>query len=77
MVGNLALHIAEWYNDDREYGAVAPRLSFVGSYYIHAHTVRLRLAVSARLITRVRDNDIQLGDITVRHELSGGQSLVA
>ena len=27
--------------------------------------------------TRVRDNDIQLGDITVRHELSGGQSLVA
>ena len=29
------------------------------------------------IITRVRDNDIQLGDITVRHELSGGQSLVA
>ena len=29
------------------------------------------------VITRVRDNDIQLGDITVRHELSGGQSLVA
>ena len=27
--------------------------------------------------TRVRDNDIQLGDITVRHELSGGRSLVA
>ena len=27
--------------------------------------------------TRVRDNDIQLSDITVRHELSGGQSLVA
>ena len=27
--------------------------------------------------TRVRDNDIQLGDITVRLELSGGQSLVA
>ena len=24
--------------------------------------------------TRVRDNDIQLGDITVRHELSGGRS---
>ena len=29
------------------------------------------------LKTRVRDNDIQLSDITVRHELSGGQSLVA
>ena len=29
------------------------------------------------LLTRVRDNYIQLGDITVRHELSGGQSLVA
>ena len=29
------------------------------------------------LKTRVRDNDIQLGDITVRHELSGGRSLVA
>lgn len=27
--------------------------------------------------TRVRDNYIQLGDITVRHELSGGRSLVA
>ena len=52
MVGNLALHIAEWYNDDREYGAVAPRLSFVGSYYIHAHTVRLRLAVCTWLTGR-------------------------
>ena len=31
----------------------------------------------AKLSTRVRDNDIQLGDITVRHELSGGRSLVA
>ena len=29
------------------------------------------------IVTRVRDNDIQLGDITVRHELSGGQSLIA
>lgn len=32
---------------------------------------------NAMVKTRVRDNDIQLGDITVRHELSGGQSLVA
>ena len=31
----------------------------------------------SNIITRVRDNDIQLGDITVRHELSGGRSLVA
>ena len=29
------------------------------------------------IITRVRDNDIQLSDITVRHELSGGRSLGA
>ena len=27
--------------------------------------------------TRVRDKDSQLCDITIRHELSGGQSLVA
>lgn len=31
----------------------------------------------ASVFTQVRDNDIQLGDITVRHELSGGHSLVA
>ena len=35
------------------------------------------IGLSPDSITRVRDNDIQLGDITVRHELSGGRSLVA
>ena len=34
-------------------------------------------AAARQVKTRVRDNDIQLGDITVRHELSGGRSLVA
>ena len=48
----------------------------------NVHNVRLltcedRNKLTDNLITRVRDNDIQLGDITVRHELSGGQSLVA
>ena len=38
---------------------------------------KLRQLLVIVLLTRVRDNDIQLSDITVRHELSGGRSLGA